>query len=439
LYEKAMSLEPEFENLMAPTLNLGSRERPLEIHEITHAIKSELEARFSELVIVGEVSNFKAHPSGHHYFVLKDDKATMSAVMFKAANSQLKFQLQNGQRVLGFGRISVYPPRGSYQIVLSRIEPDGIGSLQLAFEQLKEKLKGEGLFDSARKKALPRFPKKIGIITSSSGAAVQDILNVLLRRFSGLEILIYNVKVQGEGAAGEISEAIHQFNEFFSETEVLIVGRGGGSLEDLWAFNEERVARAIFDSKIPVISAVGHEVDFSISDFVADLRAPTPSAAAELVVADRIETLRHLENLQSRLNHFLKRLELLQMRLDDGIQSLERALKNQILGYRNRFQSLEKKLFQLQPQLRLQRYEQKWERLTEALSRIGREQIRWRVERTKSLQTQLLLLNPRAIMQRGYSLVRLEKSKKLVRKASDVSMGDHLIIEFSKGSIRAKV
>lgn len=434
-----MSFEHEFEDLRAPSQNLGSRERPLEVHEITHAIKSELEARFSDLVIVGEVSNFKAHPSGHYYFVLKDEKATISAVMFKAANSQLRFQLQNGQRVLCFGRISVYPPRGSYQIVLSRMEPDGLGSLQLAFEQLKEKLKAEGLFDADRKKSLPRFPKKIGLITSSSGAAVQDILNVLSRRFSGLEILIYNVKVQGDGAAEEISKAISDFNNFFSETEVLIVGRGGGSLEDLWAFNEEQVARAIFASKIPVISAVGHEVDFSIADFVADLRAPTPSAAAELVVADRIETLRHLENLQSRLMHFLRRLELLEMRVDDLRQSLEAALKNSILHYRSRFQVLEKKLFQLQPQLRLQRYEQKWERLREALFRLGKEQIRSRRDCIKSLQTQLLLLNPRAIMERGYSLVRLEKSKKLVRKASDVSMGDRLIIEFSKGSIRAKV
>ncbi len=253
------------------------------VSEITRNIRVVLEESFSRVWVEGEVSNYTFHSSGHMYFSIRDNKATLQCAMFRRANKNLKFKLKDGMKVICFGSISVYEIRGNYQLIVEEVEPKGIGALQLQFEQLKEKLRKEGLFDEGHKVPVPYLPIRIGIVTSPTGAAIHDILNVSRRRFSNIEIIINPVKVQGEGAKDEIANAINEFNKL-KNIDVMIIGRGGGSLEDLWPFNEEVVARAIYNSEIPIISAVGHEIDYTISDFVADKRAPTPSAAAELVI-----------------------------------------------------------------------------------------------------------------------------------------------------------
>lgn len=417
----------------------GSIERPLTVSEITHFIKSNLESTYSEIVIVGEISNFKPHPSGHFYFNLKDEGANLSAVMFRQSNARLKFRPQDGHKVIAVGRITVYPPRGNYQINITRMEPEGLGALQLAFEQLKKKLEAEGFFAKERKRPIPKLPSKVGIVTAASGAALRDILNILNRRFAGLHILIYPVKVQGVGAAEEVAEAIHRLNAWFPEIEVLIVGRGGGSIEDLWAFNEEVVARAIFASKIPVISAVGHEVDFTIADFVADLRAPTPSAAAELVVSSKLEILNHLDHLEKRLLQVTNRLELAQMRLDEMLQRIFRALEQKISESSLKIERLQHRLTHASPKMYVQnmrnRFMLQWQRLQRVPQSLF-DKTHWRLDH---FETKLKLLNPKTIMNRGYSIVRIEKSKKVVTKVSDVRMGDKLLIELAKGKITARV
>jgi len=256
------------------------------VSELTREIKQVLETGFPCLWVEGEISNFKRHSSGHLYFTLKDENSQIRCAMWRYRANDLIFRPEDGMKVLVQGNLQVYEPGGYYQIIVQQVQPAGVGELQLAFEQLKKKLYAEGLFDEAHKKPIPIFPERIGVITSPTGAAIRDIISVITRRFPIAQIILAPVRVQGPGAKEEIVQAIQDFNEF-GEVDVLIVGRGGGSLEDLWAFNEEVVARAIFTSKIPIISAVGHEIDFSISDFVADRRAPTPSAAAEMAVPDR--------------------------------------------------------------------------------------------------------------------------------------------------------
>ena len=279
------------------------------VSELTQKVKTRLEADFGEVWVEGEISNLRRPSSGHSYFTLKDDKSQIRAVIFRFMGRYLKFEPQDGMLVICRGKMSVYEPRGEYQLILDYMEPKGVGALQLAFEQLKEKLGKEGLFATDHKKPLPYLPRKIGIVTSSTGAAVRDILNVIGRRFPTMSILISPVKVQGEGSAPEIARAIDGLN-LMDDIDVIIVARGGGSLEDLWSFNEECVARAIYRSSIPVVSAVGHEIDFTIADFVADLRAPTPSAAGELVVRDKGELVNFIESLSDRLrNRTLQILE----------------------------------------------------------------------------------------------------------------------------------
>jgi exodeoxyribonuclease VII large subunit len=260
----------------------------LSVSEITGLIKQTLEENFSEVNVIGEISNFKAHVSGHWYFTLKDANAQVSCTMWRGINNYVFFTPQDGMKVIIGGRVTVYPPRGSYQIDVRSMKPAGVGELQAAFEKLKQKLSAEGLFDEQYKKPIPKFPQKIGIVTAIDGAAFQDMKSIASRRYPLVEIVIASSKVQGEGAAEEIAECIKLLNRQ-KDVDLIIVGRGGGSLEDLWAFNEEIVARAIFDSQIPVISAVGHEIDFTISDFVADLRAATPSAAMELATPSKDE------------------------------------------------------------------------------------------------------------------------------------------------------
>ncbi len=264
------------------------KEAVLSVSEITGLIKQTLEESFSEVNVIGEISNFKAHVSGHWYFTLKDSNAQISCTMWRGVNNYVFFTPQDGMKVIIGGRITVYPPRGNYQIDVRSMKPAGVGELQAAFEKLKQKLSAEGLFDAQFKKPIPKFPQKIGVVTAIDGAAFQDMKSIAARRYPLVELIIAKSKVQGEGAAAEIAKNIKLLNQQ-KDIDLIIIGRGGGSLEDLWAFNEEVVARAIFDSRIPIISAVGHEIDYTISDFVADLRAATPSAAMELATPDKDE------------------------------------------------------------------------------------------------------------------------------------------------------
>lgn len=270
------------------------------VTELTSLIRETLELNFDSLSVTGEISNFKKHISGHWYFTLKDQNAQISCAMWKGFNNYVFFTPEDGMKVIVNGRITVYPPRGTYQIDVRSMKPAGVGELQAAFEKLKQKLSAEGLFDEVHKKAIPRFPKKIGIITGADSAAYRDILNIASRRYPLVELIVAPTRVQGEGAAKLIANSIKEFNKI-DDVDILIVARGGGSLEDLWAFNEEIVARAIFDSRIPIISGVGHEIDFTIADFVSDLRAPTPSAAIELATPNREDILEALRNYSDRI------------------------------------------------------------------------------------------------------------------------------------------
>ena len=285
-------------------MNEQKEKRIYTVSEVTKYVRVILEDSFSSVWIEGEISNFILHSSGHMYFSLKDAGASLKCAMFARSNAKLKFKPKDGMKVICFGKISVYEARGDYQLVAEEIEPKGIGALQLQFQQLKEKLQKEGLFDQEHKIEIPFLPTRIGIVTSPTGAAIRDILNIARRRFSNVEIIINPAKVQGENAKDEIAKAIRQFNKL-KNIDVMIVTRGGGSLEDLWPFNEEMVARAIYESEIPVISAVGHEIDFTISDFVADFRAPTPSAAAELVIPRKEELIGLISTATTRLNNAL--------------------------------------------------------------------------------------------------------------------------------------
>src|SRR5215831_16919937 len=291
--------------------------RVFTVSELTRAVKDTLEGRFGGLWVEGEISNLRVHTSGHVYFTLKDEEAQIRAVLFRSRVRRVRFEPADGLQVLAFGRLDVYAVRGDYQLVCEVLEPKGLGALQLAFEQLKARLAAEGLFDAGRKRALPTLPRRVGLVTSPTGAAVRDFLRVVTRRFAGLQVLVCPVRVQGDTAPGEIAAALRLLNRR-GDLDVIVVARGGGSLEDLWAFNEEAVARAIAASKIPVISAVGHETDVTIADFVADLRAPTPSVAAELVVREKAQLAAHVTLLGQRLERATRsRVGRLRERLDD--------------------------------------------------------------------------------------------------------------------------
>lgn len=289
---------------MSPLHQSNNHLPAITVSQLTQAIKLSLEGTFPLVCVQGEISNFKAQSSGHYYFSLKDTQAQIAAVMFRNDAAALRHMPKEGDQVIVKGSLNVYPPRGNYQLMVKELSLVGLGELLLKLEELKVKLLHKGWFSKERKKPLPKFPKRIGVVTSPTGAAIQDILNILTRRYSGFHLILNPVKVQGEGAAQEIAQAIQQFNQH-KMVDVMIVGRGGGSIEDLWAFNEEIVADAIYHSEIPIISAVGHETDHCIADYVADLRAPTPSAAAEIVSAETAQHLQHLKQLQQRFDHFL--------------------------------------------------------------------------------------------------------------------------------------
>ncbi len=375
-----------------------------------------LESRFSTVWVEGEISNFKHHSSGHIYLTLKDESAQIQAAFFSQYQRGLRFELKDGLKILAFCRVSIYETRGQYQLYIERVEPQGVGALQLAFQQLKEKLSKEGLFAEERKRSIPKFPKTVGVITSPTGAAIHDILNIVNRRFCGTHVLLYPVKVQGEGAAEEIAAAIKTMNER-SEADVLIVGRGGGSLEDLWAFNEEPVARAVFGSRIPVISAVGHESDWTICDLVADLRAPTPSAAAELVVLSRLE-------LEERLRGHKERLDL--------------AISGIFERYQEQLSSLASSAAFRQPQYLLDQFTGRVDDLGRRMEGRVTNFIDSKSQIFQGIMGRLNALNPLAILERGYSVSFNEKGG-IIKDVRQVSVGGVMRTRLRKGSLTSKV
>jgi exodeoxyribonuclease VII large subunit len=395
--------------------HMGNEKTILTVSELTRQIKFSLETGFPRVWVQGEISNFKQHTSGHLYFTLKDEGAQLSAVLWRSRAVSLTVSLKDGMKVVARGPITVYPPRGNYQIDVEQVQPIGIGELQIAFERLKQKLHAEGLFAADHKKPIPEYPGRIGIITSETGAALQDIKSVLARRQPSLEVVLLPVRVQGGGAAEEIAAAIEQMNRY-REIDVLIVGRGGGSLEDLWAFNEEVVARAIYASKIPVISAVGHEVDFSIADFVADLRAPTPSAAAELAVHDRIDILDNLRNL---------------------CYTMSGSLNNQVVSARERVASLLAGYSFNRPRDLTREMSQRLDELDRNLGTSFSHLAQVTRHRHEALMHRLEALSPRGVLKRGYAIVR--KERQIVDSARKLMQNDKAAVEFHDGTAGIRV
>ena len=383
------------------------------VSQITRKIRASLEYNFSNVSILGEISNVRKPGSGHIYLTLKDKGSQLQAVVFRNIANKIKFELKDGMEVISFGSVTVYEPRGQYQLIINKIEPKGIGALQLAFQQLKEKLEKEGLFDQTHKKPIPFIPQKIGVVTSPTGAAIKDILNIIDRRFANIEILIYPVKVQGEGAAQEIAEAITALNAL-TDIDVIIAGRGGGSLEDLWAFNEEVVARSIYNSRIPVISAVGHEIDITIADLVADKRALTPSEAGELVVPRKDLLLDMLEKLNTRL-----------------LQSLTgklRLSKERLVRVANSYAMR-------QPFDRLRRWQQRLDEFAQRLNINITHALNTEREKLSGIAGKLESLSPLNVLKRGYTITtRLEDNKSL-REVKGLNKGDKIKTNFSKGSV----
>ena len=380
------------------------------VSEITREIKGLLDEHLVPLWVEGEVSNYVHHTSGHRYFTLKDEASQLRCVMWKW-QGRLFFRPEDGMKVVAYGRISVYERGGQYQLVVSELQPAGIGELQLAFEQLKERLAAEGLFEESRKRALPVFPQRIGVVTSPTGAAIRDIAQVIGRRFPSVQIVLWPARVQGEGAAEEIAKGIEKLNTY-GEVDVIIVGRGGGSLEDLWAFNEEEVARAIYGSHIPVVSAVGHEIDFVIADFVADRRAPTPSAAAEMVVRDGAELMREVGDLRRRAGGTLTRW------LEEG----ERRVRD--LGSRYAFRRIGDVLTQ---------YGQQVDELEHRAVRAFDHGMGEKVARYRGLMGRLDALSPLSALHRGFSVCRRMPEGLVVTDSAALDIGDRVEVRFERG------
>lgn len=371
------------------------------------------ETVLQHILVRGEVSNFKRYMSGHCYFTLKDAKSALKCVMFRSYASRLRFQPENGMQIVAEGRIAVYERDGVYQLYAENLQPEGAGSLAIAFEQLKQKLSAEGLFDAAHKKPLPKFPKKIGIVTSLSGAVLRDIYHVSKRRWPSVELVLYPVTVQGGESAAEIAAGIRFFNEKYP-VDVLIVGRGGGSMEDLWSFNEEAVVRAIYDSVIPVISAVGHETDFTLADFAADRRAATPSQAAEFAVPDRQELRRYVESLRARLGTLARReVQTRRLRVEGLLQST--ALSK--------------------PQLLLAGRKQRLDRAQARLLELCQKSLVTKKQALTTAMEKLEILSPVHVLRRGYSIV--EKQGRPITSVRQVTAGDALTLVMKDGRITA--
>ncbi len=393
-----------------------SKDKAVSVSKLTKQIKSVIEGKFTNLWVSGELSNVVHHRSGHLYFTLKDESAEIRSVMFRGFSQYLPFTPEDGMSVLTFGSLSVYEPRGQYQLVVRQIEAAGIGSLFLALEALKRKLSGEGLFDESLKKPIPPFPKTVGVITSSTGAAVRDILNILERRAPHISVCLRPSLVQGNEAADDLISALKQM-ENESDAEIIIIGRGGGSLEDLWAFNEEKLARAIWECKIPVISAVGHETDFTISDFVADLRAPTPSAAAELAAVSLMDIVGTLSNYGDKLTHKMETV------LNNAWQKLDHLID------RTGVQEPSKKIDRYMDQLK--EYAAKLKQGIDFKMTLNQTHA-------TAMRETLIALSPRGVLKRGYSLAYTYPDRFLIRRAKDVKVGDSFVLETGDGQFEAE-
>jgi exodeoxyribonuclease VII large subunit len=441
---------------------LFAERRVLTVTEVTEQIKDTLESEFFALHVQGEVSNYKRHQSGHWYFTLKDSHSQLRAVFYRQWNRLMRFEPENGLEVRLRGRLTVYEPRGEYQIVVEVMEPLGVGALQLAFEQQVRRLAAEGLFDEARKRKLPLLPRRVGIVTSPAGAALRDMLHVLERRNRGIDVIITPVKVQGTGAAREIVDAIRLLNKHAkkpgNEIDVIIVGRGGGSIEDLWAFNEEPVARAIYESEIPVVSAVGHETDYTIADFVADYRAPTPSVAAEIVAAESGDLAARIEYLQNSLARAMNHSLLMRKsRLRDLIESrgfaeaaktvlslsakcreLERraaeALRARVRNSGSKFQDARRRLEATDFRALLAVKSERLDALDQRLSRAVQRRLEVKGATMAVAASKLDMLSPLAVLGRGYALVKDEDGN-LIPRAAMVKTGQRLALRFEDGEV----
>ena len=431
------------------------------ISQLTRRVKSLLETEISYVWVSGEISNWRVSPAGHAYFTLKDKDSQLDAVMFRGKLMRVKFGPESGLEVIVQGLVTVYEKRGNYQIICDEMQPKGMGALQLAFEKLRKRLEAEGLFDEAHKKPLPMLPRRIGVVTSPTGAAVRDILNVIRRRFADAHIVLCPARVQGEEAAPEIAEAIRILDAW--GVDVMIVGRGGGSLEDLWPFNEEEVVRAVYDAQTPIISAVGHEIDFALTDFAADVRAPTPSAAAELVVQERAALAERIRLLGRRLakataetvRQRRHRLELAQssyafrrpedlfrerrQRVDELRLRLEAAVSEQARTSRNRLEHATRSVMLLSPANQMRRAQERLVATRARLARTGVGMIKGFRARLRPLAAQLDALSPVAILSRGYAITRKLPERTLVREAAQLSEGDTILVTLGNGGVTAAV
>ena len=440
----------------------------LTVSELTGSIRRTLEKEIGTVSVLGEITNLRVQPSGHVYFTIKDANAQVACVIFRNEARIINREiLEDGQKVVIDGEITVYEARGQYQLRVLAVQLQGVGALQAAFEKLKQKLQAEGLFDSGHKRPLPKYPRRIGIVTSPLGAAIQDVMHAIERRDPALELVIAPVRVQGPGAAQEIAAAVNALNEWAcNEAEptldLILVTRGGGSLEDLWAFNEEIVARAIYSSKLPVISGVGHEIDFTISDFVADFRAATPTAAAEIItegvfaarpylreIHDRVlEVLLYaigtkkdqLDVLAQRLNrlHPRRRLREQTQRLDELQGAIVRCTRGQLRQKQSAYKAIENRLQRLHPEMALARWREALRRVSANLQSVGNTRIADKRHRAGTAATRLSLLSPQSILRRGYSIT-LDERGTVIRKAEQVKPGDELRTRLANGQVKSRV
>lgn len=374
------------------------------------------EKQLQDIYVVGELSNFKKHTTGHCYFSLKDEKSEIRAIMFVSYARKLNFKPENGMKVVVHARVSVYPQSGSYQLYVDSMQPDGLGSLYLAYEQLKEKLNREGLFDEAHKMPIPKYPSKIGIITSPTGAAIRDIINVSKRRYPCVKLVLYPTLVQGPEAPYELTKAVEYFN-IENNVDIIIIGRGGGSIEDLWAFNDENLARAIYNSKIPVISGVGHEIDFTICDFVADIRAATPSAAAEIATCDINEITNTLDSFESRA---------------------KKALIGTLEYYKDKLDRIKNSKLFLKPETMLDIPKIQFSVIVENLKTSMNEINLSNRERFADINAKLVSLNPMAVLARGYGAIYNDKNE-IIKSSKSLEIGDDVKIILHDGSIKATI
>ena len=387
------------------------------VTEITKEIKGILEESFPTVWVEGEISNYTLHSSGHRYFSLKDENAQIRCTLWRFRGERLGFEPEDGIKVIALGNISVYERNGQYQLDVIKLIPAGLGKLEIAFQRLKEKLFQEGLFDEENKKLIPEFPETIGLVTSPTGAAIEDMIKIIHKRFPSVRIVVNPVRVQGEGAADEIAQAIEEFNDF-AKIDVMIVGRGGGALEDLWAFNQEIVARAIYSSEIPVISAVGHQIDFTISDFVADLRAPTPSAAAQMAVKDKEELLKELRSTTQKLTSYqISLIEYLKQKLKAAQQSY---------GFRRPLDLIS------------QRSQRVDEFVRQLLDRI-KNYFEFQKNGLSLKKEKLEALSPHSVLKRGYSIARKFPELEIIKDAGLLKKEDRLEVKFFKGKVESKV